>query len=145
MKWVTFHLLVHLMSNSDDLCSTPVTDKPAAETFPSKQDLGTQTVKKQHSNTFQSTIILLPSPVDDKLVFVLGYIWTTLVVRVKPCIHTNSAGDGSSFLSGPQKMFSNKCGEQASSISAAHLHRCRQAYYGVPGTARASTQPLNVF
>lgn len=73
---------------------------------------------------------------DDKLVFGLGYIWTTFVVGVKPCAHTNSVGECSSFLSGPQKLLKNKCGELAFSLSQAHwYHICimgcvRQPVFG---------------
>ena len=70
---------------------------------------------------FQSTIILLPSPVDDKLVFGLGYIWTTFVVRVKHRVHTNSAGERSSFLSGPQKMAKKMNVANEPSISPRHI------------------------
>lgn len=93
------------MSNSDKLCSTQQTDKQTVEMFSPKQDLDTQSLKNMYSNpaTFQSTIILLPSPMDDKLVFGQGYIGTTFVVGVKHHAHTNAAGECSSFLSGPQK------------------------------------------
>lgn len=94
---------------------------------------------------FQSAIILLPSPVDDRLVFGLGHIWTTVVVSAKLHVHTNSPGGCSSFLSGPQKMLKSKCGKQAFSISSPHLSCCRQMHYGVSETAPALTQLPNMF
>lgn len=81
MKRVTL-LLNRLMSNSDELFSKPLTDRPAAE-----RDSATQTGRK---STLHGSVIFLPSPVDDKLVFGPGYIWAKVVVRVKSRVHANS-------------------------------------------------------
>lgn len=51
---------------------------------------------KAFMQTLHSAVILSLSLVDDRLVFKLGYIWTTFVVML---VHANSAGACSSFLS----------------------------------------------
>lgn len=76
VKWVTFSLLIHLMSNSDELCSSLrlTTEK---KMFSCWIDLGTQKIKTC-IQTFSKIPLLffffLPSPTDDKLVFGLGHI-----------------------------------------------------------------------
>lgn len=69
-----------------------------------------------YSNTFPSSIIFLPSSVDDKLVFGLGDVWTTFAAQLEHRVHTDSAGDCSSFLNGPQKRVKNKHGEQVQAL-----------------------------
>lgn len=51
VKWVTFSTLVHLMSNSDKLCSALPIDKQTDDMFSSKQVLDTKTQKNMYSNT----------------------------------------------------------------------------------------------
>lgn len=113
VKRVTL-LLNRLMSNSDELFSKPLTDRPAAE-----RGWETQTGRK---STLHSAVILLPSPVDDKLVFEPGCIWAKFVVGAKSRVHANSE-PVQSFRSGSRKH--NKCVERASSVFSPHLRRLR--------------------
>lgn len=53
VKWVTFSLLIHLMSNSDELCSSLRLTSKQQKMFSSRQDLGTQTVKKKTTHVFK--------------------------------------------------------------------------------------------
>lgn len=94
VKWVTFSLLIHLMSNSDELRSSRRLTSKQQKSVLQLDRPGYPKNKNMYSNSFQNTIVffcLHPRMTNQYS----G--WATFVVLVERRVHTNSAGDCSSF------------------------------------------------